>query len=131
METLLLRYVAHGRVLMAMPLIVVERTRRQLVTWIGPGTPIAYPDGRAGDGSLLPFDRWRVDLRRGSAGTARADPVRSATTRSASCAAQTARSVGWYVNLQAMLTESQLGFDTTDWQLDLWISRAEARRVEG
>ena len=28
---------------------------------------------------------------------------------------------GWYVNLQAMLAESPLGFDTTDWQLDLWI----------
>ena len=28
---------------------------------------------------------------------------------------------GWYVNLQATLTESPLGFDTTDWQLDVWM----------
>jgi Protein of unknown function (DUF402) len=121
LETLLLRHVAHGRVLMAMPLIVVERTQRQLVTWISPGTPIAYPDGRADDGSLLPFDRWGVDLRSWiGPGRLELTPfgryysIRLMRSENGSL-------LGWYVNLQAMLAESKLGFDTTDWQLDLWI----------
>lgn len=28
---------------------------------------------------------------------------------------------GWYVNLQAPLRETALGFDSTDWALDVWI----------
>ena len=29
--------------------------------------------------------------------------------------------LGWYVNLQAPLTPSAHGFDTTDWALDVWV----------
>jgi len=29
--------------------------------------------------------------------------------------------VGWYVNLQAPLRQTELGFDTTDWALDVWV----------
>jgi Protein of unknown function (DUF402) len=120
-ETLLLRHVAHGRVLMAMPSIVVDRNDWHLVTWIGPGTPIAYPDGRAGDGSLLPFERRGVDLR------SWIGPGRLELTPFGRChSIRLMRSAegslrGWYVNLQATLAESPLGYDTTDWQLDLWI----------
>lgn len=28
---------------------------------------------------------------------------------------------GWYVNLQAPLRTTSLGFDTTDWALDIWV----------
>ena len=28
---------------------------------------------------------------------------------------------GWYVNLQAPLRRTRLGFDTTDWALDVWV----------
>jgi len=113
---------------MAMPLIVVERTQRQLVTWIGPGTPIAYPNGRAGDGTLLPFDRWGVDLRSWiGPGRLELTPFgRHYSIRLIRSANGLFR--GWYVNLQAMLAESALGFDTTDWQLDLWIP--EGREAE-
>lgn len=34
---------------------------------------------------------------------------------------ETEEFVGWYVNLQAPLTETPLGFDTTDWALDVWV----------
>jgi len=29
--------------------------------------------------------------------------------------------LGWYVNLQAPLQQAELGFDTTDWALDVWV----------
>jgi hypothetical protein len=111
---------------MAMPLIVVERTQRQLVTWIGPGTPIAYPDGRAADGSLRPFERWGVDLR-SWIGPGRLELAPFARHYSIRLMRGENGSLrGWYVNLQAMLAESPLGFDTTDWQLDLWIPEGGA-----
>jgi len=120
-ESLLLRHVAHGRVLMALPSIVVERNERHLVTWIGPGTPIAYPNGRADDGSLLPFDQWRVDLR-SWVGPGRLELTPMGRQHSIRLMRRADGSLrGWYVNLQAALAESPLGFDTTDWQLDLWI----------
>jgi hypothetical protein len=62
MESVLLRHLTCGRVVMALPSIVVERSPEQLVTWIDAGTRIAYPLGRA-DGRLLPFDKWKIDLR--------------------------------------------------------------------
>ena len=128
MESLLLRHVAHDRVLMAMPTIVVDRSEAHLVTWIGAGTPIAYPNGRSGDGSLLPFDRWRVDLRTWiGPGRLELTPFgRRHSIRLMRGADGSLR--GWYVNLQATLAESPFGFDTTDWQLDVWIP--EGREAE-
>ena len=63
MESLLLRHVTCGRIVMALPSIVVEQGPERLVTWIDAGTPIAYPLGRADTGRLLPFDEWTVDQR--------------------------------------------------------------------
>ena len=121
MESLLLRHVAHGRVVMAMPTIVVDRSETCLVTWIGAGTPIAYPNGRAGDGSLLPFDEWGVELR-SWIGPGRLELTPFGRRHSIRLMRRADGSLrGWYVNLQAALAESPLGFDTTDWQLDLWI----------
>jgi hypothetical protein len=120
MESLLIRHVAKGRVVMALPSVVVEQSPELLVTWIAAGTPIAYPLGRA-HGRLLPFAEWTVDLR-SWVGPGRLEliPVRRRHS------IRLIRSddggfLGWYVNLQSPLAESRFGFDTTDWQLDLWI----------
>ncbi len=123
MESLLLRHVMCGRIVMALPSVVVERSPERLVTWIDAGTPIAYPLGRV-DGRLLPFDEWTVDLRSWF-GPGRLEVTPVAQRHSIRLIrADDGSFLGWYVNLQAPLAESRLGFDTTDWQLDLWIEPA-------
>jgi Protein of unknown function (DUF402) len=119
METLL-RHLTGGRVVMALPSVVVERTADRLVTWIAPGTPIAYPLGRE-DGRLLPFEEWNVALRSwvGPGRLEQTSPWQRHSIRLIH--GQNGAFLGWYVNLQAPLAESRFGFDTTDWQLDLWI----------
>jgi hypothetical protein len=61
-KSVLMRHVAKERVLMALPMLIIEQSAKTLVTWIGPGTPVAYPLGVA-DGRLLPLDEWKVELR--------------------------------------------------------------------
>jgi Protein of unknown function (DUF402) len=120
MSEMLMRHVAKGRVVMALPSIVVEQTAERLVTWIAPGTPIAYPLGRA-NGRLRPFEEWEVELR-SWAGPGRLELTPAARRHSIRLFHEDEGSfLGWYVNLQAPLAESAFGFDTTDWQLDLWI----------
>jgi hypothetical protein len=125
MSEMLLRHVAKGRVVMAMPSHVVEQSPERLVTWIEPGTPIAYPLGRE-NGRLRPFDEWEVELRSWKGpGRLELTPFgRRHSTRIFLGDDGSFR--GWYVNLQAPLVESRFGFDTSDWQLDLWID-AESR----
>jgi Protein of unknown function (DUF402) len=120
MESLLVRHLAKGRVVMAMPSLVVEGGSERLVTWIEPGTPIAYPLGRE-DGRLRPFDEWEVELRTWK-GPGRLELTRHGRRHSIRLFRDKGGSFrGWYVNLQAPLTESRFGYDTSDWQLDLWI----------
>ncbi len=121
MESLLLRHVVHGRAVAAFPSNVVERTAATLVACVTPGTKIVYPKGRDADGNLIPFEQWGADLRSwvGPAGLeltafGRRHSIRHFFREDGSFR-------GWYVNLQAPLRETRLGFDTTDWQLDLWI----------
>ena len=119
MESLLLRHVAGGRVVMALPSVVLAR-EPELVTWVAPGTPIAFPDGLDA-GRLLPLEEWNVELRtwRGP-GRLEVSPLgRRHALRLFWHADRRFR--GWYVNLQAPLSRAALGFDTMDWQLDLWI----------
>ena len=100
------------------------------MTWIEPGTPIAYPLGRA-NGRLLPFDEWAVDLRSWK-GPGRLELTPLGRRHSIRLFRGDDGSFrGWYVNLQAPLAESRFGFDTTDWQLDLWIRGRTRRPVEG
>jgi hypothetical protein len=123
MESLLLRHVTCGRIMMALPSIVVEQSPERLVTWIDAETPIAYPLGRA-NGRLLPFAEWAVDLR-SWVGPGRLEVTPLGRTHSIRLIRGDDGSfLGWYVNLQAPLAESRFGFDTTDWQLDLWIEAA-------
>ena len=76
------------------------------------------------DGRLLPFDEWTVDLR-SWVGPGRLELTPFGQRHSIRLIrADDGSFLGWYVNLQAPLAESRLGFDTTDWQLDLWIEPA-------
>ena len=105
---------------MAMPSLVVESDAERLVTWIEPGTPIAYPLGRA-NGRLRRFEDWEVELRRWRK-PGRLELTRLGRQHSIRLFRDTrGRFRGWYVNLQAPLLESRFGYDTTDWQLDLWV----------
>ncbi|HEU0305094.1 MAG TPA: DUF402 domain-containing protein [Gaiellaceae bacterium] len=117
---MLIRHLACGRVVTALPSIVVDRTAERVVTWIGPGTPIAYPLGRE-NGRLRPFAEWEVELREW-VGPGRLEVTTFGRRHSIRLIRDDAGVLlGWYVNLQAPLVESRFGFDTTDWQLDLWI----------
>jgi hypothetical protein len=121
MESLLVRHVAHGRSVAAFPSLVVERTATTLAACILPGTPIMYPQGRDAGGALIPFEEWGVERRSwvGPPGFELTAFGRHHSIRHMRREDGSFR--GWYVNLQAPLTETRLGFDTTDWQLDLWI----------
>lgn len=99
---------------------MVEQTDKGLVTWIEPGTPIVYPLGRE-NGRLRPFQEWGLELRRWM-GPGRLELTPLGRRHSIRLLRDERDSLrGWYVNLQAPLAESRFGFDTTDWQLDLWI----------
>jgi hypothetical protein len=120
METLLLRHVTCGRIVMALPSVVIEQSPDELVTWIDAGTPVAYPLGRM-NGRLLPFDEWTVD-QRPWVGPGRLELTPKGRRHSIRLIRGGGGAfLGWYVNLQAPLVASRFGFDTTDWQLDLWI----------
>ncbi len=107
---------------MALPSLVVSRAER-LVTWIDAGTPIAYPLGRARR-PPAPVRRVDVDLR-SWVGPGRLELTPMERRHSIRLFRGGDGSLlGWYVNLQAPLAESPLGFDTTDWQLDLWVEPA-------
>jgi hypothetical protein len=120
MSEMLVRHLAKGRVVMALPSLLVDRNADRLVTWIEHGTPIAYPLGRV-DGRLRPFEEWEVELRTWK-GPGRLELTQLGRLHSIRLFRDDAGSFrGWYVNLQAPLAESRFGVDTTDWQLDLWI----------
>ncbi len=87
---------------MAMPSVLVDRDAERIVTWIEPGTPIAYPLGRA-NGRLRPFEEWDVELRTWKGpGRLELTPFgRRHSIRLFRGDDGTFR--GWYVNLQAPL----------------------------
>ena len=119
-EHVLVRHVARGRVVMALPSIVVADREDALATWIAPGTPIVYPEGLAG-GRLLPVEDWRLAPRPWRGGgvldvwpTGRPHMIRHFWGEDGAFR-------GWYVNLQDPLARRGNVLDTMDHQLDLWI----------
>ena len=120
-DAVLLRSVYGGRVRWAFPHRIVGDDGR-LALYLAPGARGAWM-GRDPDGRYL--ERW-----------ARGDDPRPHTWgvhhvvwlvepgRAHSFAVfrdESWRLVCWYVNLQAPLTITPLGFDTTDWALDVWV----------
>jgi hypothetical protein len=120
-DQLLIRHILGGRVLLALPMTVVEAAPEQLVTWVAPGTPVVYPLGRE-NGMLLPLERWSVEHRTwfGSGALDVTPAGRAYMIRH--FWAEDGSFLGWYVNLQEPLRASGRGFDTADHQLDLWIT---------
>jgi hypothetical protein len=119
-EAILLRHVHHGRVVQAAPARVVADRSDLVVTWIAPGTPVVYPDGRDGDGCLLPLDRWRLEHRAwfGSGSLDLTPPGRAHAIRLLRADDGSFR--GWYVNLEEWW-RSEDGVDAYDHQLDIWV----------
>jgi hypothetical protein len=120
-EAVLLRHVLHGSVRSVIPVTVVEDSG-DLVTWIAPGTPMVWPEARDAEGRLAPPESWGHRRRAWSgAGVLSLTPAgrRHALWH---FSAKDGSFRGWYVNLQSETTRSAAAFDTTDWQLDLWIT---------
>ncbi len=121
-DVVLVRSVYRGRVRWAFPHRVVGDREGRLALYLALGTP-GVSMGRGPDGRYL--ERWA----RGD------DPVRHVWQRTHALdlirhgAAHALRLfwdedwrfLGWYVNLQAPLRRTPLGYDTTDWALDVWV----------
>jgi hypothetical protein len=128
-EQVLMRHVLGARTLMALPMTVAHADGGTIATWIAPGTPIVYPNGLH-DGRLLPIDRWGVERRRW-VGPGRLDLTPLSREHAIRLHWRSDGSfAGWYVNLQARPSRTRLGYDTMDWQLDLWIEPGGAVRVK-
>lgn len=120
-EHVLIRHVLRERVLHAVPSRVVEHTESALVTWIAPGTSMAYPRGLDERGALLSPDRWEIELRSWF-GNGCVDLTPTGRPHMIRHFWRDGAFQGWYLNLQRPLVPSALGFDTMDLQLDLWIA---------
>lgn len=122
-DVVLVRSVYRGRVRWAFPQRLVEDDGDRLVTYLAPGTPGASM-GRDPDGRYL--ERW-----------ARGDDPRRHAWRDHHVLWITRRGDAhsinifwneawafrsWYVNLQAPLTSTRLGYDTTDHALDVVVA---------
>jgi hypothetical protein len=122
-DAVLLRSVYSGRVRWAFPHLFVGEDGGRLGLYIAPGTPGVWM-GRDGDGRYL--ERWA----RGD------DPhphvwrihhilwlVRPADEHMLGLMWDERWGfTGWYVNLQAPVRETPLGYDTTDWALDIVVT---------
>ena len=121
-ESVLIRSTYGGRVRWAIPHRFVAIDDGRLVLYRGPGAAGKWM-GRDHDGRYI--ERWVSDV----------DPVD--LTWHSTHVLQFVRPreehtvevfwdeswalLGWYLNLQAPLRRTPLGFDTTDWALDVWI----------
>ena len=107
---------------MAVPRRFVANDGGRLVLYLAPGNQGKWM-GRDADGRYL--ERWvrgddPFDLT--WSGTRVLQLVRPGEAHTVEVFWDEAWSFrGWYVNLQAPLEETPLGFDTTDWALDVWV----------
>ena len=121
-DPVLFRSVWRGSVRAAFPHRFAGRDGERVALYLATGTR-GFWMGRDPDGSYL--ERW-----------ARGDPPREHVwhsnhilwlVRARELSAlglfwdEGWRFRGWYVNLQAPLLRSPLGFDSTDWALDIWV----------
>jgi hypothetical protein len=120
--SVLLRGVYGDRVRWAFPHLFALEHDGRLGFFVRPGTPGVWM-GRDPDGRYL--ERWvRGDDPRPHAWTRTHVLwlVRPADAHSVGLFwDEDWQLLGWYVNLQAPLRRTPLGFDTTDWALDVWV----------
>ena len=120
MGTLLLRHVTCGRVVTALPVVVVEREPGATRDVDRRRERRSRTRSAARDGRLLPFDEWEVELR-SWAGRGRLELTPFGRRHSIRLFVGRSPRPGLVREPPGALTESRFGFDTTDWQLDLWI----------
>lgn len=121
-EAIVMRHMHRGRVLRATPVRVVKDDENGLVTWVAPGSEQFYPFGRADDGRLLPQAEWRLERCTwwGWGMLELTPPNRRHSIRL--FWDEHGGFEGWYVNLQEPVRRRPGGYDTMDWQLDLWVT---------
>lgn len=123
-ETVVLRYFNRGRPVGAMPTRMLSADTN-IVLWLPPGAPTIRPGIRG---------RYVRDAPLRERYTSRLDPVeqpwqgdgvlilgRPGRSHSIWLFWRGGNFAGWYVNLEAAWRPSQIGFDTEDHTLDLWV----------
>lgn len=122
-EAVLIRSVYRGRVRWAMPHRFVGTDAGRLLLYRAPGATGKWM-GRDPDGCYL--ERWAGDEEPRDltwSWTHVLQLVRPGDAHTVEVYWDEEWSLlGWYVNLQAPLRRTRLGFDTTDWALDVWVT---------
>jgi hypothetical protein len=122
-EPILMRHVHEGQqVVRATPVRVISDDDAYLVTWVAPGTEQLYPFGRAEGGGLLSLAEWGLEKCRwwGWGMLELTPPGRRHAIRL--FWDENGVFEGWYVNLQEPAGRYAGGYDTMDWQLDIWVT---------
>jgi uncharacterized protein len=121
-ETALLRFVRYGKVRWAVPHVVVEDSPELVALYLPVGAPAKAPvwDGRPIRGQVDREWPMRDHVWHTSS------ELRLIRWDSAHCIEllwdpETWNFKGWYVNIQEPVRRSQLGFDTDDLVLDVWV----------
>jgi len=126
-DQILLRYRTMGRLSKILPVTVVEDSPEVIALYVAVGTPIrdaVYPDGTSIPRRIPYEERFAIDFRLGDgvwhteARLLLARPG-AAHAFSAFWDAETWEFHGWYIDLQAPLVRTSLGFDSEDYLLDI------------
>ena len=120
----LLRYVSFGHVRLAYPHRLVEHSRDRVVLFLAAGTPgkrFTGPPLHAAE-DLARYDWSLADRPWRRTHRLSLTPLEAAHSLDLFWAEDSWQFVGWYVNLQAPLQPTPLGFDTRDHALDVVIA---------
>lgn len=129
-QPILFRSIRRGVILGALPMTVVRDEPALSVTYIAPRTPAKWPvlaDGR--DVRSVPPEeayalKWTVaDRQWEGQGMLMVTPRGAAHSVWHFWTGAERSFAGWYVNLQAPLRRSALGYDSEDHTLDVWVER--------
>ncbi|MDR6971569.1 DUF402 domain-containing protein [Leifsonia shinshuensis] len=124
-ERIAIREVLRGRVWTSRPVVVIEDTAAQFVSYLEPGTIIDYPVGTQhgrGTFSMWLSGEWELGPKEFHApGMLRIAPTGQPFEVFAPVTAELGV-MSWYVNFQQPLIRTQHGFDTMDETLDLLVS---------
>jgi hypothetical protein len=119
-DPIVIREVWRGRVFEARPTVVVQDDPDQTALLLPGGVRCGIPIGEDGRELRLPDRPWRLEVRQRGP-----EPILSFAWPEMPYAvlrwsANTGRAV-WYVNLQAPLERTSIGFDTVDHALDVLV----------
>lgn len=131
------RYLRDGRIAWVLPVTVVEDGDDLSVLFIHAGTPTKQVEARDGspiDPSLPYEKRCRIDWRLGDGRWGPHQTLLVTPTKAAHSIrliwTETWDFLGWYVNLQVPHVRTELGFDTSDQVLDIWVEPDQSWRWE-